>query len=207
MKLRALSRATVVAAGAALALTVGGGVATAAPTPTPSPDCKVPNLTANVTSVSPGTSVTLNGQNFSGCAALDNPATPSPQNEFAVGIGTADQDGIVLATGTTAADGTFSVTVTIPAVPAEDVKEGTIVLAAVSADPVTTLNYTFALPVAYSSGAAAAPTAVPAGSGGAAGTDSGEQVALLAAGAAGLGLLAAGAVSLSRRRAAGQRAS
>lgn len=182
---------------AAAALLVGAPAASAAD-PVPSPTCELPSLTAVPSSVSPGTSVVITGQHFSGCPAVDNPAAPSESLEVTVGIATDQEMGTVLGTAQTAADGSFSLTVPIPDVASDG---DVIALAAASEDPVTGLAYAAVIPLTYSGGSAV-PTGVPAGSGGFGASDeeSSGSSAMTIAGGVGLALATAGVVGLRRRR-------
>ncbi len=181
---------------AAAALLTVSPSAMAADPPKPAASCKIPSLTAVPDSVSPGTSVTVTGQNFSGCPAEGNPAAPTPVVQVKVGIGTDQNMSQVLATTQTAADGSFSVSLTIPSVASAGNK---IVLAAGSKDDVTQLVYAAVVPLGYTGGGAA-PTGVPAGTGGTAATaDSSDDSALTVAGGVGVLLLGAGAIGARRR--------
>lgn len=165
--------------------------------PTPLPTCLIPSLTAIPDAVSPGTVVTVSGQNFSGCGAVDDPTPPTAVLEVKIGIATDQKMGTVLATTQTAADGSFTVSVTVPAVASAG---DTIALAAGSEDTATGLAYAAVVPLQYSGGSAV-PTAVPAGSGGLVATEeSGTTGLLTVAGGAGLVLAGAGIAGLRRRR-------
>ena len=171
--------------------------ANAAQEPVPSPSCTVPVMTAIPDTVSPGTVVTVSGQNFSGCAADGDPTPPTAVLEVKIGIATDQAMGQVLATTQTAADGSFTASVTIPAVASAG---DTIALAAATQDVATGLAYAAVLPLAYSGGTVV-PTAVPAGSGGLAATEVSEETNLLVlAGGAGLVLAGAGVAGLRRRK-------
>lgn len=183
-----------IAAGSLL-LTAPASMAAAAPTPLPT--CQVPVLTAIPDTVSPGTVVTVSGQNFSGCGAVDDPTPPTAVLEVQVGIATDQDMGQVLATTQTAADGSFTVSVTIPAVASAG---DTIALAAASEDAATGLAYAAVLPLQYSGGSAV-PTAVPAGTGGFAATEESTTGNLLTvAGGVGLVLAGAGIAGMRRRK-------
>ena len=192
----ALRRGAAVIGFAAAALLIGAPAASAAE-PVPSPSCELPSLTAVPSSVSPGTSVVITGQHFSGCPAVDNPAAPSESLEVTVGIATDQEMGTVLGTAQTAADGSFTLTVPIPDVASDG---DVIALAAASEDPVTGLAYAAVIPLTYSGGTSV-PTAVPAGSGGfGASDDESGSSAMTIAGGVGLALATAGVVGLRRRR-------
>ncbi|MBM9475061.1 hypothetical protein JL107_01250 [Nakamurella flavida] len=154
-------------------------------------------MTAVPTDLAPGTVVTVSGQNFSGCATTDGTA-PTPEIPVKVGVLTAeDEMGDLLAETTTAADGSFTVQITIPAV---STAEDQIAIGAQSEDPATGLVYFFALPLSYT-GPTATPTAVPAGVGDlAASASDGEKGMLIGLGAAGFLLVAGGATVAVRRR-------
>ena len=166
--------------------------------PTPAASCKVPSLSAIPDSVSPGTVVTVTGQNFSGCPAEGDPTPPTAVLEVKIGIATDQAMGQVLATTQTAADGSFTASVTIPAVASAGDR---IALAAGSQDTATGLAYAAVVPLQYSGGTAV-PTGVPAGTGGfAAAEESTDNNLLTIAGAAGLVLAGAGVTGLRRRKA------
>src|SRR4051812_26937632 len=82
---------------AALLLTAPAAMAVDDP-PKPSASCKIPSLNAIPDTVSPGTVVTVSGQNFSGCPAEGNPASPTAVLEVKIGIATDQKMGQVLAT-------------------------------------------------------------------------------------------------------------
>jgi hypothetical protein len=148
--------------------------------------------------VSPGSVVTVSGQNFSGCPADGDPNPPTAVLEVKIGIATDQKMGQVLATTQTAADGSFTASVTIPAVSSAGEK---IALAAGSQDTATGLAYAAVVPLLYSGGTAV-PTGVPAGSGGLAVAENGAQRDLLTvAGGVGLVLAGAGVAGLRRRKA------
>ena len=169
----------------------------------------------------PGTKITVSGKNFSGCAAQGNPAKPTAVLPVKVGVVTAAKVTKVLASTKTSADGSFSVEVTIPAVDAGGKPK--IILAAEAMDPVTKLTYSGVAQVLYSAGGSSTPssapatpspsssmaptsvdtpTAVPAGSGGLADPSSPARTGLeLGLGTAGLVLLGAGGLAISRRKA------
>ncbi len=201
-----------------------------APAVKPSTSCKVPSLTVSPASAAAGSKVTVSGVNFSGCSVQGSSVKPTAEISVKVGVATAAKVSEVLATTTTSASGTFSVTVTVPAVPSGGVNK--IAIAAVAQDPATKLDYFAVAAIGYpanttttttssiltgvtrssetiltgvtSSSSQAVPTAVPAGSGGA-GAPGGSNVGLdLAVGGAGLLLVGAGGVVLARRRAAAQ---
>lgn len=219
--------------GAAIAVTaVGSMSASAAPasTPSASPSCKVPALTLSATTAMPGTKITVSGKNFSGCTAAGSTVKPTAVIAVKVGVVTATNVQDLLATTKTGADGSFSVQITIPKVPAGGKPE--IAVAAVSEDPATKLVYHATDPITYSvppttpapttsaspappttaptsatpaptatSSSPDVPTAVPAGTGGMGGTTGPTQIALeLGLGAAGLALLGAGGITVARRR-------
>lgn len=190
--------AAVIGIAAAALLTVAPA-AGAAEEPVPSPDCAIPQLSAIPTNVSPGTSVTVTGTNFAGCEATNVDAPPSASNEVKVGIAT-DQDemGTVLGSTATGADGSFTVTIVIPAVPSAS---DTIALVAAAQDEATGLAYAAVLPLQYSGGGAT-PTGVPAGTGGfGLSDDDSGNTALTVAGGVGLALAGAGVLGLRRRKA------
>ncbi len=192
--------------------------ALAAATPTPSPTCKIPSLTVTPAAGPTGTRVTLTGAHFSGCPAKNSTAKPTPVNPVAIGLvfkaspttAAAKQ----LGTTSTTPTGSFTITVTIPA----GEHTGLAELVAVAQDKATGLGYRAAQPFTITSsagttggtgtstgtgtGVVRVPTSVPAGSGGmaAASSSSSGEIALLAvAGAAGIGLTAAGSRALRRR--------
>jgi hypothetical protein len=214
--------------GAAVAVTMLGTIsASAAPAvPKPSASCKVPVFSVSATKAMPGSKITVSGKNFSGCAAQGNSAKPTAVLPVKVGVLTAAKVKDVLATTKTSADGSFSVEVTIPSVSAGG--QPKIALAAESIDPVTKLTYAGLATVVYSTPAAPTtaapttaqsattlaptatstqdiPTAVPAGSGGLSAPNTpartGLEIGLVGGGTL---LLAAGGITLIRRRSAGQ---
>jgi len=214
--------------GAAVAVTMLGAIsASAAPAvPKPSASCKVPVFSVSATKAMPGSKITVSGKNFSGCAAQGNSAKPTAVLPVKVGVLTAAKVKDVLATTKTSADGSFSVEVTIPSVSAGG--QPKIALAAESIDPVTKLTYAGLATVVYSTPAAPTtaapttaqsattlaptatstqdiPTAVPAGSGGLSAPNTpartGLEIGLVGGGTL---LLAAGGITLIRRRSAGQ---
>lgn len=186
-----------IAAATLLALAPAAGAAEE--DPIPSADCAVPTLTAIPTSVSPGTSITVSGTNFAGCAAQNDDSAPAVVNEVQVGIATDQEVGTVLATTETSVDplGSFTVTVTIPDVPSAG---DTIALAAGAEDSKTGLVYFAVLPLEYSGGSVT-PTGVPAGTGGFGLSDDSDNTALTVAGGVGLALAGVGALGLRRRKA------
>jgi len=195
--------------------------ALAAATPTPSPTCKIPSLTVTPAAGPTGTRVTLTGAHFSGCPAKNSTAKPSPVNPVAIGLvfktSPATAAAKQLGTTSTTPTGSFTITVTIPAGEPTGLAE----LAAVAQDKATGLGYRAAQPFTITSsagttggtgtstgtgtgtGTGRVPTSVPAGSGGmaaASSSSSSGEIALLAvAGAAGIGLTAAGGRALRRR--------
>jgi len=214
--------------GAAVAVTMLGTIsASAAPAvPKPSASCKVPVFSVSATKAMPGSKITVSGKNFSGCAAQGNSAKPTAVLPVKVAVLTAAKVKDVLATTKTSADGSFSVEVTIPSVSAGG--QPKIALAAESIDPVTKLTYAGLATVVYSTPAAPTtaapttaqsattlaptatstqdiPTAVPAGSGGLSAPNTpartGLEIGLVGGGTL---LLAAGGITLIRRRSAGQ---
>ena len=208
---------------AAAAVSLAGATAASAAPAKPSADCKVPVFSVSQTTAMPGTEITVSGKNFSGCSAQGNPAKPTPVLTVKVGVATAAKVQEVLATTKTDATGSFSVKVTVPAVPAGG--KSKIALAAAAVDPVTTLTYygfaavTYstaptstsspaptssnpAAPTTPSTSSVDVPTAVPAGTGGLAAPTSPAQLATeLGVGGAGLALLTIGGFGLVRRRA------
>ena len=205
-----MSKSAKIAAGV-----VGGGVlalvgvlpvaANAATTvPKPSASCKVPVFSVSPLKAAPGTTVTVSGKNFSGCAAQGNTAKPTPVLTVQVGVESASKMGKLLATTKTTASGSFSVQVTVPALSAAGVPK--LELAAAAKDPATGLTYAGVAVLAYSTASGGGvPTAVPAGSGGlAASTGSSTRLAQDGLAAAGLALVVAGGVGFGRRRATGR---
>jgi len=199
-----ISTATVLAA---------AGPALAA-TPQPSPTCKIPSVTFTPAAGPAGTRVTLSGSNFSGCPAKNGTAKPTPVLPVEVGLvfkaSSTTAAAKQLGSTATTAGGSFTLTVSIPA----GEQAGLAELVAVSQDKATGLAYRAARPFTITAsstgpgtgtvaGTGTAPTSVPAGTGGMATTGSGtpiSDIALLAvAGAAGLGLTAAGGRALRRR--------
>jgi LPXTG-motif cell wall-anchored protein len=139
----------------------------------------------------------LSGQNFSGCPAEGDPTPPTAVLQVKIGIATDQKMGQILATTPTAADGSFSTSVTIPAVASAGDK---IALAAGTQDTATGLAYAAVVPLIYSAGAAV-PTGVPAGTGGLLDAENSTQSNLLTvAGGAGLVLAGTGVVGLRRRK-------
>jgi hypothetical protein len=185
----------VAATGLAIALAAAAPLAASAE-PVPAADCSTPALSAEPIIVSPGTVLTVSGEDFSGCATVDGiPGTPVIPVE--VGIYTDQKMAQVLAETQTAADGSFTVQVTIPAVASAGDK---IILIAASADEATGLVYQGLLTLGYTAGGTT-PTAVPAGVGDLAASASDSDKGLLVGiGAAGLLLVAGGATAAVRRR-------
>lgn len=179
--------------------------------PKPSASCKTPVFSVSPLQASPGSKVTVSGVNFSGCAAQGNKAKPTPVLTVQIGVQSAAKMGKLLATTKTSPSGSFSVQVTVPALSAAGVPK--LELAAAAQDPATGLTYAGVAVLAYSTPSTAPtqapgggiPTAVPAGSGGLAGSTS-DSTRLgqdgLAAG--GIALLVAGGVGLARRRVTGR---
>ncbi len=216
----ATRRLLTVAGLSATTLLTAAAPALAAATPTPSPTCKLPSLTVTPAAGPTGTRVTLTGAHFSGCPAKNSTAKPTPVNPVAIGLvfkaspstAAAKQLGSTATTPT----GSFTITVTIPA----GEHPGLAELVAVAQDKATGLGYRAARPFTITSSAGTTggtgtstgtgtgrgrvPTSVPAGSGGMAAASSSSvssgEIALLAvAGAAGIGLTAAGSRALRRR--------
>jgi len=177
--------------------------------PKPSASCKTPVFSVSPLRASPGSKVTVSGVNFSGCAAQGNTAKPTPVLTVQVGVEAASKMGKLLATTKTSASGSFSVQVTVPALSAAGVPK--LELAAAAKDPVTGLTYVGVAVLAYSTPSATptptapgggVPTAVPAGSGGLAGsTSDNTRLAQEGLAAGGIALLVAGGVGFGRRRA------
>jgi len=170
-----------------------------------------------------------------GCPAQGSKAKPTPVLTVKVGVETASKVGRLLATTTTTPSGTFTVTVTVPPVPSGGVPKLALVAqardAATGLDYVglAVLAYKTAAPPAPSTGHSAppappapstghsappavssagggVPAAVPAGSGGLAGsTTPTTRDAQLALGGTGLLLVAAGGVAAGRRCGASSR--
>lgn len=197
-------------------LLLGGGPASAAPTPTPDPSCRVPSLTVTPTQGTPGAPVVVKGQNFGGCPAKGSTKKPAATITVKV-VFTEKKHGTALVSVVTKADHSFTTTVHVPATGATP---GQAVFGAGGMDPVTGLSYfasaPFTIPgattptptptaspsVSPTAPGGGAPTAVPAGNGGQAGTTSSSTIEEQAAlGLAGLALLAAGGLGLRRRRA------
>ena len=196
MRTRRFLARSVAATGLALALAAAAPLAASAE-PVPSPDCTIPVLTAEPVVVSPGTVLTVRGEAFSGCATEDGIA-PTPVIPVAVGIATDQEMSQVLAETETAADGSFTIQVTIPAVASAGDE---IVLIAASADEATGLVYQGLFTLGYTAGGTGTPTAVPAGVGDLAASASDSDKGLLVGlGAAGLLLVAGGATAAVRRR-------
>ena len=167
-------------------------------------------LTVSQASVKAGSRITVSGKNFSGCTVQGTSTKPTPVLPVKVGVVNAAKQTKVLATTKTSSDGSFSVKVTIPSISTEG--KGKIAVIAASMDPATKLDYAGVRAIAYQAGTPTSPpakpsmpsqvpTAVPAGSGGL-GTPStparyGVELGL---GAAGVALLAMGALGLKRRR-------
>lgn len=193
----AVGRVTMPAAALAVLL-LGGPAASAAPVP--SPDCPTPTLTAEPTTVSPGTVVTVRGEHFSGCLTADGALG---QAYLPVTIGLASGEGIeaVLTTTQTQRAGGIFASVVIPDVPDAG---ATVTLAAESADPVNGLVYRASVPLSYSGGSPV-PTAVPAGTGGLSGSEPGGGAGWAVAAGAGVVLAAGGVIGLRRRRAGAPR--
>jgi LPXTG-motif cell wall-anchored protein len=165
--------------------------------PKPSASCKIPSLSAIPETVTPGSVVTVSGQNFSGCPAEGDPTPPTAVLQVKIGIATDQKMGQILATTQTAADGSFSTSVTIPAVASAGDK---IALAAGTQDVATGLAYAAVVPLLYSGGTTV-PTGVPAGTGGLLASESDTESNLLTVvGGAGLVLAGAGVAGLRRRR-------
>jgi hypothetical protein len=182
---------------AAGSLLVTAPAAMAVDPPKPSASCKIPSLDAIPDTVSPGSVVTVSGQNFSGCPAEGDPNPPTAVLQVKIGIATDQKMGQVLATTQTLPDGSFTASVTIPAVASAGDK---IALAAGSQDAATGLAYAAVVPLLYSGGTAV-PTGVPAGTGGlAAGDNATQSTPLTVAGGAGLVLAGVGAAGLRRRK-------
>lgn len=178
----------------ALAVLLFGGPSASA-APIPSPDCPTPTLTAEPTTVSPGTVVTLRGQHFSGCLTADG-ALGLAYLPVTVGLASGEEIQAVLATTQTLRAGGIFVSVIIPDVPGAGT---TVTLVAESSDSSNGLVYRASVPLAYSGGSPV-PTAVPAGTGGLSGTepDGGAGWAVVAG--AGVVLAAGGVIGLRRRR-------
>lgn len=186
--------------------------ASAAPVPPkPSPSCKVPVFSVAPLKAKPGSKVTVSGLNFSGCPAQGNTTKPTPVLTVKIGVESASKMGAVLATTQTTATGTFSVTVTVPALASNGVPK--LELVAAATDPATKLTYAGVAILAYDVASAAptstapgggVPTAVPAGSGGHAAVTTAaareEQYGALGAGVLLLGLGGAGIRSRRTRR-------
>jgi hypothetical protein len=182
---------------AAACLLITAPAAMAVDPPKPSASCKIPSLDAIPDTVSPGTVVTVSGQNFSGCPSEGDPNPPTAVLEVKIGIATDQKMGQVLATTQTLPDGSFAASVTIPAVASAGDK---IALAAGSQDAATGLAYAAVVPLLYT-GSTAVPTGVPAGTGGLAAADDSTLSSLLTvAGGAGLVLAGAGVAGLRRRK-------
>jgi len=212
------SRRLLTVAGLSAATLLTAAPALAAATPTPSPTCKIPSLTVTPAAGPTGTRVTLTGTHFSGCPAKNSPAKPTPVNPVAIGLvfkaSPSTAAAKQLGTTSTTPAGSFTITVTIPA----GEHPGLAELVAVAQDKATGLGYRAARPFTITSsagttggtgtgtgtGVVRVPTSVPAGSGGMAASSnssvpSGEIALLAVAGAAGIGLTAAGSRALRRR--------
>ena len=83
---------------AAGSLLITAPAAMAVDPPKPSASCKIPSLDAIPDTVSPGTVVTVSGQNFSGCPAEGDPNPPTEVLQVKIGIATDQKMGQVLAT-------------------------------------------------------------------------------------------------------------
>lgn len=180
--------------GVAAALLLTGGPAMAA-TPEPSPSCTPPTITVEPTTVSPGSTVLVQGYYFARCVTTDG-TLGRAFLDVTVGLANGQDIDVVLGTAGTFGVGFFVSGVTIPALAGAG---DTIMLGAKSVDPSNGLTYFASVPLAYSGGSAT-PTAVPAGTGGLGASDGDDPLALGIAGGIGLALITAGLVGLRRRR-------
>ena len=175
---------------------------TVAATAVPSPTCKVPSMTVTPDAGTAGTRIQVSGLNFSGCPL--KVGTPKPTAVLKVEVGLLDpatKKTVVLATVNTTATGAFSTSFTLPSVTGTNGAAPKIEVAAAAEDPTTKLKYFFVEPFSYTAAAGTeVPTAVPAGSGGQAGTTSASsELTQGGIGAAGLLLIAGAGVALRRR--------